>query len=188
MSESLNKVNPIADIIRLAEFTGGQCGDWDHRIVNSTQTYPAAGLQPIFSLSVSRDSAIVVTALDIKSLSDPADAPGNPASFNGDWRSTFDINPYGPFGGGAVGLVQITVNGNLIFPACNDIGLINAGIFLVFQGGHNVVISADPQQAAGTIVLVSRLNAYKTRQEVGTRLTKSSTILLTPAPGTVLVI
>jgi hypothetical protein len=184
MSESLNKVNPIADIIRLAEFTGGQCGDWDHRIVNSTQTYPAAGLQPIFSLTVSRDSAIVITALDIKSLSDPDAAPGGGGAGNGDWRSSFDINPFGPFGGGAVGLVQITVNGNLIFPACNDIGLINAGIFLVFQGGHNVVISADPQQAAGTIVLVSRINCYKTRQEVGTRLTKSSTILLNAVPAT----
>lgn len=188
MSESLNKVNPIADIIRIAEFTGAPCSVFDHRIINSTQTYAAAGSQPIFSLSVSQNSALIVTAIDIKSLTDPADAPGNPASFNGDWRSSFDINPFGPFGGGAVGILTITDNGNLLFPAANDIGLINAGLFLVFQGGHNIVFSADPQQAAGAIVLVSRLNCYKCPQEVGTRLTKSSTRCLTVLPATVTVI
>ena len=188
MSESLNKVNPIADIIRIAEFTGSSCGVFDHRIINSTQTFPAAGSQPIFSLSVSQNSALIVTALDIKSLTDPAAAPGGGGGVNGDWRSTFDINPFGPFGGGAVGIIEITDNGNPLFPAANDIGLINAGIFLVFQGGHNVVISADPQQAAGTIVLVSRLNCYKCPQEVGTRLTKSSTRCLTVAPGTLTVL
>ena len=187
MSESLVHVNVIDDIIKLATFTGAPCDVFSHRIINSQQTYAAAGSQPIFSLSIAQESCLLVTAIDIKALFDPAAPPGGAG--NGDWRSSFDINPFGPFGGGSVGTVLITSNGvNVFAPGANDIGVINAGVLFVFQGGSNIVISADPQQAAGTIVLVSRLNAYTCPQEVGTKLTKSQSRLLTVLPGTLIVV
>lgn len=180
MSESLLQINVIDDIIKLATFTGADCSEFNHRIVNSKQTFAGAGPLPIFSLTIAPNSCLIVTGIDVKALINPAAPPGGAG--NGDWRSTDDINPFGPFGGGDVGVISITDNGNPLWPDANDIGVINTGILLVFQSGHNIVITADPQQAAGTIVLVSRLNAYSCRQEVGTRLTKSSSRILNATP------
>lgn len=186
MSESLVHIGVVDEIIKLATFAEAPCSVFNHRIINSKQTFAAAGALPIFSLSIAQNSALIVTAIDVKALINPAAPPGGAG--NGDWRSTDDVNPFGPFGGGDVGIVTITDNGNQLWPAANDIGVVNAGVLFVFQGGHNIVVNVNPRQAAGTIVLVSRMNAYTCPQEVGTRLTKSSTRILTATPGSFLLV
>jgi hypothetical protein len=172
MSESLVKVDVAQQIQALALLAGdnAKCTDFQHHILNSNKTFAAPGFASVFTLTIPFNSAFIITAIDVKMLYDLADV-----TFTGaDFRSTFDLNPYGPLAVGAgVGSVSIFSDNEPVFPAANDIGIINAGLIFVFQGGHTVTVFLNPQQPAGkTLVAVTRIIGYLVPESIGSALKK----------------
>ena len=170
MSESLVKVDVAQQIQALALLSDSECQDFQHHIINSNVTIAAPAFTTIFALTIPANSAFIITAIDVKMLYDLADVV-----FTGtDFRSSFDFNPYGPLAVGAgVGSISIFSDNEPVFPAANDIGIINAGVIFVFQGGHTVTVFINPQQPAGkTLVAVSRINGYIVPEAIGSALKK----------------
>lgn len=176
MSESLIHVNVAEEINYLAQLSGFGCAEFSHRIINSKTAFTAATAANVIDFTVPANMALIVTAIDIKTLYNTADA-----ALPGDFRSTDDLNPYGPYvGAGAVGVVTIVVNGSPYGQAAFDIGIINAGVMFVFLADEDLQINVNPNQPVGkNLTLVTRVNAYLVRQEVATELKKNSTQIIT---------
>lgn len=180
MSENLIHVNVAEEISFLADMAGAKCSDFQHQIVNSKVAYTAPTEANVFSLTVPENFALVITALDIKTLYNTADA----ALVNGDYRSTDDLNPYGPYvGAGAVGTVRWLIGGQQYGATTFDIGSINAGLIIVVLASQTLQIAVNPLQPAGkNLTLVSRLNVYLVPQEVGTEIKKGETQFIVNVP------
>ena len=180
MSESLIQRDVAAEISNIAALANASCEGFAHRLYNSLVEFPDPATEAaIFDFDVPEQSALIITVIDIKTLYDTADA-----ALPGDFRSSFDLNPYGPFvAGGGVGQIRILINNEQYCAIANDIGIINAGILLVVDGGYNFKVMVNPSQPTGKdVVLVSRLNAYTVPQVAGTDLKKKQTQFLAGIP------
>jgi hypothetical protein len=163
MSESLIHDSVANQVQALALLAGADCESFQHQVIDSKVAFAGPGEQNIFNLSVAANTALVITSLDIKVLYDTADA-----ALDGDFRSSFDLNPYGPYvGAGAVGTIRFLVNadsappGQQVFATAYDIGVMNQGILFVFRGEKTLQVKVNPLQPAGkNITLVSRLNTF----------------------------
>lgn len=159
MSESVIHESVPQQIMALATLADTDCGNFQHQVINSKVNFAGPGAQSIFNLQVADNTALVITSLEIKVLYDTADA----LLIGGDFRSTNDLNPYGPFVGvGAVGTIDFLLNGSeKLFATAFDFGVINQGVLFVISGGNSIVISVNPfQPAAKNITLVSRLTTF----------------------------
>lgn len=180
MSENLIHINVAEEMAYLADYAGARCTDFQHQLINTRVDVTGPGAVTLFTLNSKvnpANGALIVTGLDIKTLYDPADIP----LADGDFRSSFDLNPFGPFAAGAaVSQISISDNGIQQFETAWDIGLINAGVILVFSGGHSITIDITANQPAGAALsFVARLNSYLVPQEVGTELKKKQTRIIT---------
>ena len=179
MSENLIHIDVAQQISYLSDMAGAKCSDFQHQLYNSKVAFTAPTEATIFSIQVQENFALIITALDIKTLYDTADA-----ALPGDFRSSFDLNPYGPYvGAGAVGTVRLLVDGQQYGAVIFDIGVINAGVVLVVLGGRILTVLVNPLQPVGkNLTLVSRLNAYLVPQTVGTEIKKNETQLIVDIP------
>lgn len=180
MSEGLIHIDVAEQISYLSDIAGAKCTDFIHQIINSKVAFTAPTEANVFRLTIPENQALIITGIDIKALYDTADA----ALDGGDFRSSFDLNPYGPYvGAGAVGTVRILIGGSQYGATAFDIGVINAGIILVVLANQTFELAVNPQTPAGkNVTLVSRMNVYLVPQEVGTEVTKSATQFLTNTP------
>jgi len=180
MSESVIHRDVAAEISNIAQLANTSCEGFAHRLYNSRVDFPDPATEAtIFDFDVPEQSALIITALEIKVLYDTADT-----DLTGDFRSTFDLNPYGPYvTGGDVGQIRILINDEQYCAIANDFGVMNAGLLLVIDGGYNFKISVNPFQPSGKdVTLVSRLNAYTVPQAAGTDLKKKQTQILAGIP------
>jgi hypothetical protein len=178
MSENLIHVSVAQDIQALALLADAECSDFQHHILNSSSSYAGPGFVTIFTIVIPQNMSFIMTALDIKMLYDLEDTDLDFADF----RSTFDLNPYGPQFTGSVGagIIAINDNGQGIFNTANDIGVMNAGLILIFSGGHTITVFADPQQPVGkTLVSINRILGYLAPESIGVRLKKKETRIRT---------
>lgn len=180
MSESVIHDSVARQIMDLASLAEASCDSFQHQIIDSKVNFAGPGAQSIFNLMVADNTALVITSLEIKVLYDTADA----LLIGGDFRSTDDLNPYGPYVGvGAVGTINFLLNGSEpLFATAFDFGVINQGILFVIGGGKSLVISVNPFQPAGkNITLVSRLNTFIVVPEVAATesLSKKQTRIVT---------
>lgn len=180
MSESLVHIDVAEQINYLAQMSGFGCQDFQHQIYNSKVAFAGPGELNIFNFQVNENMALIITAIDTKVLYDTSDSVALP----GDFRSSFDFNPYGPYVGiGAVGTIRIFVDGQQYGQTAFDIGIINAGVIFVVLSKRTIQVAINPLQPAGkNITLVSRLNAYLVPQAVGTELKKNETQIITNTP------
>jgi hypothetical protein len=158
MSESVIHESVPNQIQALALLADAPCENFQHQVIDSKVAFVGPGEQNIFNLSIAANTALVITSLEIKVLYDTSDA-----ALPSDFRSTFDLNPYGPYiGAGAVGTVRFLINGSeQIFATAFDFGVINQGVLFVIRGDKTLVIKVNPfQPAAKNITLVSRLNTF----------------------------
>lgn len=142
----------------LALLGGADCESFQHQVINSKVAFTGPGEQSIFNLSIAANTALVITGLEIKVLYDIADA-----AFVGDFRSTDDLNPYGPYvGAGAVGTIRFLINGSEEpFATAYDLGVINQNVLFVIRGDKTFVVKVNPFQPAGkNLTLVSRMTTY----------------------------
>ncbi len=178
MSENLIHVPVAAEIQALALLAEANCSDFQHHILNSASSYVGPGFVTIFTILVPENMAFIMTALDIKMLYDLEDTDIDFADF----RSTFDLNPYGPqfTGSAGAGIIAIDDNGVPIFNTANDIGVMNAPLLLIFSGGHTITVFANPQQPVGkTLVSINRILGYLVPQSIGVALKKKETRIRT---------
>ena len=178
MSENLIHVPVATEIKDLALLGDADCNDFQHHILNSAASYVGPGFVTIFTILIPDNMAFIMTALDIKMLYDLEDTD---IDF-GDFRSTFDLNPYGPQFTGSVGagIISMTDNAEPIFNTCSDIGVMNACLLFIFSGGHTIRVFADPQQPVGkTLVSINRILGYLVPQSIGSSLKKKETRIRT---------
>lgn len=180
MSENLIHVSVAQEIQALALLAEAECFDFQHHVLNSSSSFTGAGgFVTIFTIIVPSNSAFIMTSLDIKMLYATEDA-----ALVGDFRSTFDLNPYGPLftGSAGSGIIAIQDNGQQIFNTANDIGVMNVPLILVFTGGHTITIFANPQQPAGkTLVSINRVTGYLVPESIGSTLKKKESRIRTGA-------
>jgi hypothetical protein len=182
MSENLIHYSVPQEINYLAQLAGDQfsCDDFQHYILDSKVAFTAPTEATVISFQIQANLAFIITGVDIKTLYDTADAALN----TGDFRSTFDLNPYGPYvGAGAVGSIRFTVDNEQPFATAYDIGVINAGVLFVFSGLKTLRILVNPFQPVGkNLTLVTRVNGYIAPDSVVDSLKKKETrIITTPA-------
>jgi len=159
MSESLIHQSVAAQIQELALLADSPCENFQHQVIDSKVNFAGPGEQNIFNLVIAANTALVITSLEIKVLYDTTDV----ALLGGDFRSTDDLNPYGPYvGAGAVGTIRFLINGTeQPFATAFDFGVINQGVLFVFRGDRTLVVKVNPFQPAGkAVTLVSRLNTF----------------------------
>jgi hypothetical protein len=181
MSESLLKESVANQLASLATLAGANCSDFQHQVIDSSILFAGPGEQQLIAFTVADNSGVIVTSIDIKTLFDTTDATlGSGAA---DWRSTDDLNPYGPFavGSGGVGTIRITIAGENQFATAWDIGLINNGILFSYTDVDSpVVLLANPNQPAGkNLQLVTRMNTFIVPGEVATLVKKNQTRIVT---------
>lgn len=179
MSENLIHNSVAAEISKLSELANSSCEGFAHRLYNSRVDFAGPGEQNIFNFQVPANSALIITAIDIKVLYDIADA-----ALVGDFRSTFDLNPYGPYSGiGDVGQIRLLVDNQQYGATANDIGVINHGILLVIESERTLTVKVDPfQPAAKNLTLVSVLEAFTVPEAAGIDLKKKQTQILAGIP------
>jgi hypothetical protein len=181
MSESLIQKNVAQEISDIAALANSNCEGFAHRLYNSKVAFTAPTEANVVLIQIPQNSALIITAIDIKVLYNTADA-----ALPGDFRSTFDLNPYGPYvAAGAVGQIRILINNLQYCATAFDIGVINAGILLVLDGSEDrsFALAVNPNQPAGkNLTLITRLNAYTVPQAVGTDLKKKQTQFLDATP------
>jgi hypothetical protein len=159
MSESLIHDSVAHQIQSLALLADSPCESFQHQVIDSKVAFAGPGEQNIFNLAIAANTALVITSLEIKVLYDTADV----ALLGGDFRSTDDLNPYGPYvGAGAVGTIRFLVNtSEQIFATAYDFGVINQGVLFVIRGDKTFQVKVNPFQPVGkNITLVSRLNTF----------------------------
>lgn len=183
MSESLIHIDIAQQINYLAQMAGAKCSDFQHQIINSKVAFTAPTEANIFNVAVNANQALIITAIDVKTLYDVSDAPLN----TGDFRSSFDLNPYGPYtGAGAVGqirLLGIVATNQQYGATAFDIGVINAGVIFVVLANQTLLVKANPNQPVGkNLTLVSRMNCYLVPQVVGVEIKKKETQIITNTP------
>jgi len=180
MSESLIKQSVPGQLRELAEIAEHSCGEVIcHQILNTKFAYVGPSNQTLFNYQVPDNLAYVILGIDIKTLYDETSG-----DFTGDFRSTDDINPFGPYFAGSGGVGQITIlDNNQALPGgsvANDIGVINVGIMIVIQSGHTFGLQVNPNiPAAKKVTLVCRTFGYLTTSAFGTSLEKKTTRILT---------
>lgn len=179
MSESLIKQSVAQEISELASLAETDCAAFAHRIYNAKVAFAGPGNNPILSIAAPDSSAVLITGIDVKTLYDIADA-----ALVGDFRSSFDLNPYGPYSlAAAVGVIQIFINDKQYCADMFDIGLINAKILLVIDGGQTLVVKANPHQPAGkNLTLVTRAIGYTVPQTAADFLKKKQTQFIAATP------
>ena len=158
MSESLIHESVANQIQALALLADAPCEGFQHQVINSKVAFAGPGEQNIFNLSIAANTALVITALEIKVLYDTADV-----ALDGDFRSTDDLNPYGPYiGVGAVGTVRFLINGTeQPFATAYDLGVINQNVLFVIRGDKTLEVKVNPfQPAAKNLTLVSRMTTF----------------------------
>lgn len=159
MSENIGHESVAEQIMGLATLGETSCDNFQHQLIGSKVNFAGPGAQSIFNIMVAENTALVITGLDIKVLYDTSDA----ALAGGDFRSTDDLNPYGPYVGiGAVGMIDFLLNGSeKLFATAFDFSVINRPILFVISGGKSLVISVNPlQPLAKNITLVSTLTTF----------------------------
>jgi len=185
MSESLLQF-PVPQLqCALADLSGQEKEAFRHCILSAQQTATVGGVDSIWLFRPKQDSCLIVLGIDIKTLQDPAAAQFSTAGLaSNDWRSSFDLNPFGPWiAGSQVALVQITVNGVGIFPQAVDIGVINAGVLFVFNHNMDVSINVQGNLPAGAdIEWVIRVIGFTAPIDVYKCLKKFQTQIIS-APG-----
>lgn len=176
MSEALIHRNVAQEIADLAALANANCEGFAHQLYNSRTAFTAATATNVISFTAAENSAILITGIDIKTLYNTADA-----ALPGDFRSTFDVNPYGPYvAAGAVGTIRVLINNQQYCATVFDIGIINAGILLVIDSGKTFSLEVNPNQPAGkNLTLVTRVNAYTVPQTVAHDLKKKQTQFIT---------
>lgn len=186
MSESLIHQSVAAQIQELALLAGSPCESFQHQVINSKVAFTAPTEASIFTIAIPANTALVITSLEILTLYNTADA-----ALPGDYRSTDNLNPYGPYvGAGAVGTVRFLINatgappGEQIFATAFDFGVINQGILFVIRGDKTLEIKVNPFQPAGkNLTLVSRLNTFIVVPEsAAVDLEKKATRIVTNVP------
>lgn len=178
MSENLIHVSVAQEIEALAQLADAQCSDFQHEILNSASSYAGPGNVTIFTIIIPENAAFIMTALDIEMVPLISD----PIFDGGDYRSTADLNPFGPqfAGSGGSGVIVINDNGQGVFAVANGMGVINTPLLLVFGGGHTITVLVNPQQpAAKTLTSVNRITGYLVPQEIGNELKKKESRILT---------
>ncbi len=158
MSESLIHQSVAAQIQELALLADASCESFQHQVINSKVAFTAPTEANIFNLTIPANTALVITSLEILTLYNTADA-----ALPSDFRSTDNLNPYGPYvGAGAVGTIRFLVNGtDQIFATAFDFGVINQGVLFVIRGDKTLLIKVNPFQPVGkNLTLVSRLNTF----------------------------
>jgi len=181
MSENLIH-GPVAQAISaLAELAGTDCEEFAHRIYNSKVAFTAPTEATVVQIEVPQNSALIITAIDMKVLYNTADA-----ALPGDFRSTFDLNPYGPYvGAGAVGQIRVLINNQQYCATAFDIGVINADILLVIDGDSDKLftVKVNPLQPVGkNLTIVSRVIAFTVPQGSTEKLKKKQTQFLAATP------
>ena len=180
MSESLIKRSVAQQISDLAALAGVDCEDFAHRVYNSKVEFPSPATNtPILSIPAGNGAAIIITGIDIKTLYNTADA-----ALPGDFRSTDDLNPYGPFvTDGGVGVIQILINGQQYCADMFDIGLINCEIILIVEAEKTLVVKANPHQPTGKdLTLVCRAIGFTVPQAAVETLKKKQTQFIDATP------
>lgn len=180
MSESLFFGSVSEEIQALVALAGDgvSCDDFQHRRLNSSVAFLGPGSQTLLQFQPPQGMAFIITKIDIKTLYDITDAP----FVGADFRSTDDINPYGPLfaGSGGVGIIQAFQNNQQIFAPAFDLGVINTPLLFVVLSQIQFVLKADPQQPVGkNLVLVTGMTGYLVPAFVGTALKKKSTVVNT---------
>jgi len=177
MSENLIHHSIPAEMAALATLAGGSCDDIvAPQILDSKTAYAGPSTQNVINYTVPENLSYVILAIDIKTLYDTSDA-----ALPSDFRSTDDLNPYGPYiGAGAVGTIDLLDNDTAQFAPAFDIGVINAPVLFVIQGGHVLKIAVAPNQPAGkNLTLVTRVFGYLVIQQFGTELQKKTIRIIT---------
>lgn len=180
MSENLLHINVAEEISYLADIAGAKCSDFQHQLINSKVAFTSATEAAIFNLVVPENFALIVTGIDSKVLFDTTDT-----DLVGDFRSTFDFNPYGPYAGAgaAVGMIRLLIGGKQYGQTAFDIGMINAGVILVVLASETFQVLVNPFTPTGKdVTLVSRMNVYLVPQLVGTEVKKNETQFITNTP------
>src|SRR5882724_5438005 len=128
MSESLVHIDVAEQINFLADMAGAHCYDFQHQIINSKTAFTSATDAQVIIYTVPTNFTFIVTFIYIKTLYNTADA-----ALPSDFRSSFDLNPYGPYvGAGDVGQVRLVVDGQQYGASpAYDIGVINRGVLFV---------------------------------------------------------
>ncbi len=158
MSESIIHESVANQITNLASLADAPCEYFQHVVFDSVVAYTAPVEDTLFNITVPANTALVITSLEILTLYNTADA-----ALPSDFRSTDNLNPYGPYvGAGAVGQIRFLLNGlEQIFATAFDFGVINQGILFVINGNKSIVIKANPFTPVGkNVTLVSRLNTF----------------------------
>lgn len=181
MSESLIHQSVAAQIQELALLADSPCENFQHQVVNSKVAFTGPTEASIFNLTIPANTALVITSLEILTLYNTADV-----ALPGDFRSTDNLNPYGPYvGAGAVGTIRFLVNtSEQIFATAFDFGVINQGVLFVVRGDKSFQVKVNPFQPVGkNLTLVSRLNTFIVVPEsAAVDLEKKATRIVTNVP------
>ena len=176
MSESLIHYDVASQISAIAALADTNCEGFAHRIYNQRTAFTAATEADIITILVPANSALIIVGIEVKTLYDTSDA----ALVGGDFRSTFDLNPYGPYiGAGAVGQFRIFIAGQQYCATMFDFALLGAGILLVVDSEKTFVLKANPNQPVGkNLTLVTRAQSYTVPQAAASELKKKETQFL----------
>lgn len=159
------------------------CHEFQHQLIDSNIAIVGSGLNNLYDFKTITDSALIITGLDIKVLFDITDTTFSGTAGNSvpDYRSTFDLNPYGPYaaGSGGVGQIIMSVDSDVQFALAWDV-VINHQVLFVVGGGKTVLIQVNAQLPAGKkVTLVPCLIAFTCREAIATLLKKNTTQIIT---------
>jgi hypothetical protein len=178
MSESIGHASVAAQILELAQLTGYPCEEFQHEVIGSRVTFAGSSTQDLINVSVVEHGGLVITRIDIKTLFDTTDA-----LLDGDFRSTDDFNPYGPFAAAIVapgiGQIIMSFDGVNQFSLANDFTLINRAILFGANSSQTVKITATTNQPAGkNLMLVTAVNCFTCRDVVISTIQKKTTQII----------
>jgi hypothetical protein len=168
----------VASQINAIATLGGSvnCEGFAHRIYGSSVAFSGPGEQNVAQITVPENSGLIIVGVEMKVLYDTADTD---LDF-GDFRSTFDLNPYGPYVGiGAVGQIRIIIGGQQYCATMFDFSLLGTPILLIVESEKDFILAVDPLQPAGKdITLVTKIHSYTVPATVASELKKKETQFL----------
>lgn len=182
---SLVHVDVAGQILNLSRLAGVDPRDFQHSLFLHKETI-FSGTDAGFSTSeqIPAHSGLIITAIDIKSVPTPEDTDLGGAA-GPDWRSVFDVNPFGPFGTSTSSNVRFLVDGLDIFPVgaataaiIPDIGLINGGLLIPIVG-QSWAIVVEGTMLDKNLELTMRMTRYHCSQQTARKLQRFGTRIVT---------
>lgn len=145
--------------------------DFHHQVGGPAPTL-LAGTQDLWDTSIPAHSAILLTAINLKVVTDFTDVQlaGN------DWRSMTDIHP---FSATSNATLQLLVGGVPKFPPATDLLVINRCVLFVMLGQQWTLRVVSTTPAPKTVVGTLALNYYVVPDYIGHTLAQAETTIVT---------